>query len=115
MTSQNTTQASLLEPSVEQHPSELVTNQAVYVMQSMRAEAEFIAIEYGLGDLESWLPRHLAAKRYIQVNRLSYERTYESVRGARRHQWRTGPPPRLVAPQVPRANSLRRVGRRSRS
>jgi hypothetical protein len=60
---------------------------ASIVLKPMRAEAEFIAVEYGLMELEWWLPRRLAAKGYVQVNRfripMSYERTYEAytVRG----------------------------------
>jgi hypothetical protein len=56
-------------------------------MKPMRAELDFVAIEYGLYDLRWWLPRRLAAQGFLQVNRfripMTYERTYEAytVRG----------------------------------
>jgi hypothetical protein len=56
-------------------------------LQPVRADLDFVAIEYGLWELRWWLPRLVAARGYFQVNRirvpLSYERTYEgyTVRG----------------------------------
>ena len=51
-------------------------------VQPMRAEVDYIAIEYGLWDLQWWLPRRLAARGHILAGRvrvpLTYERTYEA-------------------------------------
>jgi hypothetical protein len=56
-------------------------------LEPIRAELEYIAIEYGLWDLRWWLPRLIAAQGLVQVGPvrmpLSYERTYGNytVRG----------------------------------
>lgn len=56
-------------------------------MRPIRADIDFIAIDYGLWDLRWWLPRLVAARGFVQINRfripLAYERTYEdyTVRG----------------------------------
>jgi hypothetical protein len=56
-------------------------------LKPLRADLDLVAIEYGLWDLEWWLPRLIVARGVAQINRfripLSYERTYEAytVRG----------------------------------
>jgi hypothetical protein len=56
-------------------------------LKPFKAEVDFIAIEYGLWDLEWWLPRREVARGIVQVSRfripLSYERAYDdyAVRG----------------------------------
>jgi len=50
-------------------------------VRPVRADIDFIAIEYGLYDLQWWMPRRLAAQGHVQVSGmripLSYERTYD--------------------------------------
>jgi hypothetical protein len=50
-------------------------------LKPVRADLEFIAIEYGLWSLRWWLPRRVAWRGLLQVGRLtfraSYERTYD--------------------------------------
>jgi hypothetical protein len=56
-------------------------------IKPFRADVDFIAIEYGLWDLEWWLPRRVVARGVVQLSRfrvpLAYERAYDeySVRG----------------------------------
>lgn len=51
------------------------------LVMPIRADVDFIVLEYGLWDLEWWLPRQFAAKGFVRVNRfripMSYELTYE--------------------------------------
>lgn len=51
-------------------------------LKPIRADIEYIALDYGLWDLQWWLPRLMTARGYVQVNRFqapfAYERTYEN-------------------------------------
>ncbi|HSJ10573.1 MAG TPA: hypothetical protein VK928_11695, partial [Longimicrobiales bacterium] len=59
----------------------ITLNSIAGFVKPVRAEVEFIAIEYGLWDMQWWLPRSLAARGHVRVSGLrvplSYERTYE--------------------------------------
>jgi hypothetical protein len=50
-------------------------------LKPLRADIDYIALEYGLWDLQWWLPRLVTARGYAQVNRFripfAYERTYD--------------------------------------
>ncbi|MGH7505886.1 MAG: hypothetical protein ACRELX_09555, partial [Longimicrobiales bacterium] len=56
-------------------------------LEPLRADIDYIAIEYGLWELEWWLPRRMVIRGMVQLNRfripLTYERTYDaySIRG----------------------------------
>ncbi|MBR9988409.1 MAG: BamA/TamA family outer membrane protein [Gemmatimonadetes bacterium] len=51
------------------------------ILKPLRADLEYIALEYGLWDLQWWLPRLVTARGFAQVNRFripfAYERTYD--------------------------------------
>jgi hypothetical protein len=58
----------------------IMIQQAMGVMKPLRLDVDFIAIDYGLWDLEYWLPRTVIARGVAQVSRfrvpITYERSY---------------------------------------
>ena len=54
---------------------------SIGALKPIRADIDYIALEYGLWDLQWWLPRLVTASGYVQVSRfrapIAYERTYE--------------------------------------
>ena len=57
----------------------IMIQQVMGMMKPLRLDVDFIAIDYGLWDLEWWLPRVMIARGVAQVGRFRVPITYERV------------------------------------